>query len=72
MAAPARQALRLPLHQRLLGALWLLLVCAASAAGEPTFFSFRVESRDAGGIAQRRGLLRNATLPLHGAVKDFG
>lgn len=55
---------------------WLLLAALASfspcgRASGKQFYQFRVESRDQE-PSTRRGLLRNATLPLHGAVKDYG
>ena len=53
-------------------ALLLLAGASGALAGDKKYFSFTVESRDADNVATRRGLLRNATLPLHGAVMDFG
>ena len=57
-------------------AAFLLLLClygSEGAAGKRAF-GFRVESRDraVGHPSFRRSLLRNSTLPLHGAVKDYG
>ncbi len=55
-------------HQAILLALLLLgTVRWSSAQGE---LVLPLKRRDGGLIA--RGLLRNATLPLHGAVKDYG
>ena len=57
-------------------AAFLLLCCLAGseAATGKRSFGFRVESRDraTGHPSFRRSLLRNSTLPLHGAVKDYG
>ncbi|KAL4450641.1 hypothetical protein ABPG77_000997 [Micractinium sp. CCAP 211/92] len=56
----------------------LLLAAGAPAAAAPTAekrsFGFRVRShdRDLQEPKFRRSLLRNTTLPLHGAVKDYG
>jgi hypothetical protein len=61
-------------RQLLLGAL-LLLACAPLAHGGKRSFTLRVQSRGmdgAAGAPGRRRLLRNSTLPLHGAVKDYG
>lgn len=66
--------------RRIAGALGLLLpllllcgvVCGEAArASRRRSFGFRVQSRDFQPTF-RRSLLRNATMPLHGAVKDFG
>ena len=56
--------------------------CVGSAWASPSArgaLTLRVRSHDvdwgrlgAEGAQRRRRLLRNATLPLHGAVKDFG
>eukprot|EP00887_Chlorella_sp_A99_P005894 scaffold1.g5894.t1 len=63
-------------------ALFLAWAHAAHATGKRGSFSLRVESRDRAGArartraaAWRRSLSegrRNTTMPLHGAVKDFG
>lgn len=56
----------------------LLLLCGAAGeaagAARKRSFGFRVQSRDPqpGAPAFRRSLLRNVTMPLHGAVKDYG
>ncbi|PSC67812.1 acid protease [Micractinium conductrix] len=51
------------------------LAGADKAAGKRSF-GFRVHEHDASLasplVSRRRALLRNSTLPLHGAVKDFG
>ena len=52
----------------------LLLLHSAGggqAAGGKRSFGFRVQSRNALPTF-RRSLLRNTTMPLHGAVKDYG
>jgi hypothetical protein len=44
---------------------------SVSALGRPpTAFTLPLTRRD--GVARTRGLLRNASLPLHGAVRDYG
>ncbi len=43
---------------------------ASGATGAPGAFHFPLTRRD--GVARARGLLRNASLPLHGAVRDYG
>ncbi|KAL4433645.1 hypothetical protein ABPG75_000086 [Micractinium tetrahymenae] len=55
----------------------LLAAGAPAAAASPAkkrSFGFRVHSRDRQlqGPSFRRSLLRNTTMPLHGAVKDYG
>lgn len=56
----------------------LLLAAGAPAAAAATTkkrsFGLRVHShdRDLQGPTFRRSLLRNTTMPLHGAVKDYG
>ena len=52
--------------------LWLLVaLCLLAGAGaSQAGFVLPLLRRDGGLLA--RGLLRNATLPLHGAVKDYG
>lgn len=40
-------------------------------SGKRTSFGFRVQARDFQPTF-RRSLLRNSTMPLHGAVKDYG
>ncbi len=50
--------------------LLLLLLCTAELSQQQDGLVFPLKRRDGGLIA--RGLLRNATLPLHGAVKDYG
>lgn len=42
----------------------------AAVCSEPDGLIVPLRRKDGGLIA--RGLLRNATLPLHGAVKDYG
>lgn len=51
---------------------WLLTLCSllATAVGAKDALFMPLRRKDGGLIA--RGLLRNATLPLHGAVKDYG
>lgn len=74
-----------PATHRAAWALGLLLLCgglctpaAGVAPPRRRSFGFRVQSRDAAAAGPgaaptfRRSLLRNATMPLHGAVKDFG
>jgi hypothetical protein len=55
-------------HQALLLALLMLGTVRWSSQQEALVLPLK--RRDGGLIA--RGLLRNATLPLHGAVKDYG
>ena len=66
-------------HAAAAAALALLLLAAVTAAevpqpggGRKRSFGFRVQSRDGAAHTFRRSLLRNATIPLHGAVKDYG
>ncbi len=47
-----------------------LLAAVSQTSGEKQGLVVPLARRDGGLIA--RGLLRNATLPLHGAVKDYG
>ena len=48
-----------------------LPVPAALGKGGKRSYGFRVQSRDFQPTF-RRSLLRNSTMPLHGAVKDYG
>ena len=48
----------------------LLLHSSVTASSAQQGHVLALKRRDGGLIA--RGLLRNATLPLHGAVKDYG
>ena len=48
-----------------------LPVPAALGTGGKRSYGFRVQSRDFQPTF-RRSLLRNSTMPLHGAVKDYG
>jgi len=62
---------------RCLFSLWTLFVacaCLRVAYGGKRSFTLPLHSKDYHGtdLNFRRKLLRNATLPLHGAVKDFG
>lgn len=59
---------------RALATLLALLACLGLASGGKQHFTLRVESRDAdwGRPGLRRALMRNITMPLHGAVKKFG
>jgi len=52
--------------------LWLLVASLLAGAGslQAASLVLPLTRRDGGLLA--RGLLRNATLPLHGAVKDYG
>ena len=43
---------------------------AGAATGARAAFYLPLTRRD--GVARARGLLRNASLPLHGAVRDYG
>lgn len=54
-------------HALLVG---LLLVSTIWTSSQQDGLVLPLKRRDGGLIA--RGLLRNATLPLHGAVKDYG
>lgn len=52
-----------------------LLACCGAQGGGATgrrYFGLRIQSRDEQQPTFRRSLLRNTTMPLHGAVKDFG
>ena len=50
--------------------LGLLLLSTVEKSHQQNGLVLPLKRRDGGLIA--RGLLRNATLPLHGAVKDYG
>ncbi len=50
--------------------LGLLLLSGVGRSVQQDSLVLPLRRRDGGIIA--RGLLRNATLPLHGAVKDYG
>lgn len=50
--------------------LGLLLLSTVDKSHQQNSLVLPLKRRDGGLIA--RGLLRNATLPLHGAVKDYG
>ena len=58
---------------QLLAAL-IVLRCSSNSVSalsrQPTAFTLPLTRRD--GVARTRGLLRNASLPLHGAVRDYG
>ncbi len=64
MAAPRR---------RLCWLGFLLLCTSAAAAAAPVQQRGRVlPLRRRDGVTRARGLLRNASLPLHGAIRDYG
>jgi hypothetical protein len=60
------------MRRRCLG-LALVLLCisltAAAAPALPRGRAFQLARRD--GVTRVRGLLRNASLPLHGAIRDY-
>jgi hypothetical protein len=58
--------------RQLVGLVLLALAHAALGATRSYTLPLHAKNLDSPGPGSRRRLLRNATLPLHGAVKDYG